>query len=75
MPSRAKSSMAWTSFRAAVCTAPLTVIIPVKETLVGQVKATNSNGQNVPVTVATGKLLVDVKPGQAVTLEITPESN
>jgi peptidoglycan/xylan/chitin deacetylase (PgdA/CDA1 family) len=58
------------AFDAAVCTTPLTVSIPVKKTLSGEVIARKSSGEQVPLTVLKGKVLIDLRPGQEVTLEV-----
>jgi peptidoglycan/xylan/chitin deacetylase (PgdA/CDA1 family) len=59
------------SFNASVCNAPLTVSLPVKEPLYGQVQVRNSAGNTVASTISGGKLLFDVRPGETVTVDVT----
>ncbi|RJF92085.1 polysaccharide deacetylase family protein [Noviherbaspirillum saxi] len=60
------------SYNASVCMTPLTVGIPVKETLKGQVRARNAAGTAIPATISNGKLVFDMRPGETVTVEVAP---
>jgi hypothetical protein len=58
------------SFNPAFCTEPLTVAIPVRDALRGQVTARDAAGTAVPVSIVNGMLLVDARPGSDVTLQV-----
>ncbi|OWW20630.1 polysaccharide deacetylase family protein [Noviherbaspirillum denitrificans] len=60
------------SFNGELCTAPLTVSLPVKEAWSGNVAARYSDGSAVPVTRTSGKLYLDIRPGRTATVEISP---
>ncbi|WP_334189074.1 polysaccharide deacetylase family protein, partial [Noviherbaspirillum sp.] len=59
------------NFNPAVCTEPLTIAMPVREALRGQVTARNMAGAAVPVAIVNGMLLFDARPGSDVTLQVT----
>ncbi|RZI44731.1 hypothetical protein EGT07_04800 [Herbaspirillum sp. HC18] len=59
------------SYNGGVCTAPLTVSLPVKDKLTGSVTARRGDGSTIPATIAGNRLLVDVRPGETVTVEVS----
>lgn len=54
----------------AVCAAPLTVVVPIKEPLSGEIQARTSSGLDVPVKIIGGRLLFNMIPGSDVILEV-----
>jgi peptidoglycan/xylan/chitin deacetylase (PgdA/CDA1 family) len=76
VPSASKAIVQLTgSFNTALCTAPLTVSIPVKETLRGQLQVRNAAGADIPVTVSGTFLLLDLRPGDSVNIDLTRSAN
>jgi len=59
------------TYNATVCTSPLTVELPVKASFSGQLNAFNASGNAVPVTAVNGKVLIDMRPGETVTLAVS----
>lgn len=58
------------SFSASLCTAPVTVSLPVKTPLNGTVTARKADGTVVPVTRTATKMFFDARPGETVTVEV-----
>jgi peptidoglycan/xylan/chitin deacetylase (PgdA/CDA1 family) len=59
------------SFNPAFCTEPLTIAIPVREALRGQVTARDAIGAAVPVSIVNGTLQFDARPGSDVTIQVS----
>lgn len=53
-----------------LCTAPLTVTIPLKTKTVGKIQANTDSGADVPTTISDGVVMFDAVPGQEVVLNI-----
>jgi hypothetical protein len=60
---------------AALCTAPLTVSIPAREPLRGQLHVRTTAGADVPALVSGGTLIFDLRPGDTVNIEVTQSAN
>lgn len=59
-------------FDGGLCTAPLTVALPVKATLNGSVTVRGPDGTSIPVTRTASKVFFDVRPGETVTVDVAP---
>jgi peptidoglycan/xylan/chitin deacetylase (PgdA/CDA1 family) len=62
------------NFDPALCTAPLTITMPIVELPHGEVRARTA-GMDVPVTHARGALLLNLRPGDEATVEIVQAPN
>lgn len=59
-------------YDAALCTDPLTVAIPVKAVLPSGFKATDRSGSMVAARVEGDRLLIDLRPGDEVSVQVAP---